>query len=403
MDFISCYSLQDSCGEEMAVKEFSVFSFILAAWSQVFESMMQGSFHEGKTGSVVIRDFSAAGVECFLRFLYSGVIEAPLVTIMEVGAIADKYGVDQLQELCVKAVRHGLTAENACELFGQAHQLHLHELREICMEQILVMPQKALQKRPSLSLHLLDEIFGSPLLCMGDGMILELLLGWTDSEAEAVLLLLNKHVTPGHIPKHFMSTLQPKFLHMLDRVTNDDAKAEVERHFALENCFARKSKDTLAALHKQVEEQYGPGAGFAGYCVSVAVSHPSVLRRNRLQDLASLRPMSELLLQEGDWVSWTLLRHSMLPIGFRLQAEFVPSCRVQVHGLHNSGAHLLLDTERHGPLKAGHMVYCRGLEWIRCFRITVLAGQLDPSEISIGSLLKEESSETIDGKRRRTQ
>ena len=64
-------------------------------------------FLEGQTAQVVIADFSSEAVEIFLRFLYSGVVEGPLETIVEVCSLADKYQVERLQELCTQAFRKG--------------------------------------------------------------------------------------------------------------------------------------------------------------------------------------------------------------------------------------------------------------------------------------------------------
>lgn len=50
---------------------------------------------------VVIKDFSTAAVESFLKFLYSGTIDMPVERLVEVSAIADKYQIMELKKLCL--------------------------------------------------------------------------------------------------------------------------------------------------------------------------------------------------------------------------------------------------------------------------------------------------------------
>ena len=111
-------------------------SDILCAWSEAFQGMMTHNFCEGSSHSVVIRGFSVKGVECFLRFLYSGVVEASLATTLEVGAIADKYGVDDLRKLCIEYVTEQLSSENVFELFEESDRLQLQDIRETCIKRL---------------------------------------------------------------------------------------------------------------------------------------------------------------------------------------------------------------------------------------------------------------------------
>lgn len=127
---------------------------------------------------VVIEDFSAAAVEIFLRFFYSGVVEGPLTTLVEVGKMADKYQVDQLHTLCTQAVRKMMKPEVACELFACADRLEVPSLRREALEQIWIHPKAALKIRPNLRPRLLEEILDSPLLCVDDDDLVSLLNSW---------------------------------------------------------------------------------------------------------------------------------------------------------------------------------------------------------------------------------
>eukprot|EP00913_Durusdinium_trenchii_P005510 g5134.t1 len=76
--------------------EFKVWAVILSSWSEVFEKMMCHDFEEKEKQEFVITEFSPKAVEAFLRFLYSGSLDATLDTLIEVIAIADKYQVPEL-------------------------------------------------------------------------------------------------------------------------------------------------------------------------------------------------------------------------------------------------------------------------------------------------------------------
>ena len=100
---------------EARKSKFLVWSFVLSALSDVLETMVSQNFLEGIRGEVVIRDFSARAVGAFLRFLYAGVVEEEsLVAVVEVAAIADKYGVSKLCFLCEDHVVKSLSPEVPC-------------------------------------------------------------------------------------------------------------------------------------------------------------------------------------------------------------------------------------------------------------------------------------------------
>ena len=114
-----------SCGSEVRRVEFKVWSQLLARWSVVFDKMINSEgFVEGQKARVVITDFSSEAVETFLRFLYSGVVEGRLETLVEVCSLAEKNQVQRLQELCTDAF-DGLNPENAIQLFASAARFRL--------------------------------------------------------------------------------------------------------------------------------------------------------------------------------------------------------------------------------------------------------------------------------------
>jgi len=164
---------------EVERTQFKVWSVLLTKWSKVFDTMINSqTFAEASEAQVVIKDFSARAVEAFLRFLYSGVVEGSLQLLVEVGAAADKYQVETLQDLCARAIRKGLTPAVACDVFKVADAFRVQEVRAQALEQILIHPRDALKVRPQLSPELLEEILDSPLLCVEDSDLAQILQGW---------------------------------------------------------------------------------------------------------------------------------------------------------------------------------------------------------------------------------
>ena len=158
---------------------FKVSSIILGRASPVLEQMVRpDSFVEGATSQVTIKDFSAATVEAFLRFLHFGSVEGSLGEVLELARLSDKYAVDQLHKLCTKAAKKKLNRKSACRVFELADRFQNAELRRHALELILFFPKKALKSRPSLSVHLVHEILASEALCLNGSDLLELMSGW---------------------------------------------------------------------------------------------------------------------------------------------------------------------------------------------------------------------------------
>ncbi|CAE7647236.1 bath-42, partial [Symbiodinium sp. CCMP2456] len=78
---------------------------------------------------VVIHDFSAGAVDMFLRFLFTGSVQGSASALLEVAALADKYQVKPLHDLCMRLVREALTAVTACEVFASTDRFHMDDLR----------------------------------------------------------------------------------------------------------------------------------------------------------------------------------------------------------------------------------------------------------------------------------
>ena len=172
---------EDSCGSEVVKRvEFKVWSQLLASWSAVFDKMINTEeFVEQKTAQVVITDFSSGATEIFLRFLYSGIVEGPLETLVEVCAMADKCQVERLHQLCTQAFQKGLNPDNACQLFAAAARFRLEDLRRMALEEIWVKAEDVLKECPSISPELFEEILAPGLICMSHPDLRVVLQGWS--------------------------------------------------------------------------------------------------------------------------------------------------------------------------------------------------------------------------------
>ena len=91
--------------EKMKIEE-SLFAhrFIFSARSPVFAAMFSTDMIESKTGRVEIHDASAHLFKHFLKFIYTGQLDISARNF-ELLALADKYEIETLRELCLVATQ----------------------------------------------------------------------------------------------------------------------------------------------------------------------------------------------------------------------------------------------------------------------------------------------------------
>ena len=157
---------------------------------------MSDDFIEGKKKEVVIKDFSARGVESFLRFFYVGTLDiSQMDVIVEVQVLADKYQVPELRSLCKEIIKNEITPQNAWTVFHSADRFHLQDERLVSKNLLFVKAKEVLAQRPSVSDELLEEVLSSGLLCISDSELFSLLAGWEEAEEGLRNIeLIEKHV-----------------------------------------------------------------------------------------------------------------------------------------------------------------------------------------------------------------
>ena len=352
-----------------------MWSFILSAWSDVLETMVSQNFIEGVRGEVVIRDFSARAVRAFLHFLYAGVLEEDsLFAVVEVAAIADKYGVSKLRYLCEDHVVKSLSPEEACEFLELADRYNLHDLRQSCFDHILVRPLKALKTRPSIGPALLQEVFSSSLLCMNNLELLELFISWGIDSASSglgsVVPLIEQHVHVSQILRSDAERLSEKV-----RALQDPAGERVIAMLSqVDNTV--HADDVLSSLWRSFCSESGAGSndadGFVGYRVNVGVSRRGLIQPRGLAGVACGR--LEGRLRPGDWIAWNLPNDEVFLSGLSFVANIGPEDHVLVYtAAESSGWTLVLDTKCHGSIPYRTVISCRCERAVQRFKLQVVA------------------------------
>lgn len=193
--------------------EFRVWSKLLCSWSDVFAAMFTHDCKEKSDKVIEISDFSAPAVSAFLRFLYSGNLQVDPANLIEVGALADKYAVASLQEMCDKRVADALKPQTACEMLEASDRLGSPSLRESCLKCVCMDPSVALKTGFILNPSLLEEVLGTHTLCINDLGMATVLLEWASNPAAKargidVAKLLRLHVQIASLEEAQYAQLQ---------------------------------------------------------------------------------------------------------------------------------------------------------------------------------------------------
>ncbi|CAE7449702.1 bath-40 [Symbiodinium sp. CCMP2456] len=310
----------DSGGSEVRRVEFKVWSQLLARWSAVFDRMINSEgFVEGQTAQMVITDFSSRAVEIFLRFLYSGVVEGPLETLVEVCSLADKYQVQRLQELCTEAFYVGLNPQNALRLFAAAARFRLADWRRQALEEIWIFAEDVLTECPNISPELLEEILAPGLICMSRPDFRAVLQAWSSGRKR-------KAGSDEALPW----SLQPVIERHLERLNDESARILSRYGPDYGSDMGFLDQNVFKSLFRSYKDMQG-SAPFFGYYLQVAFGPKSwnFCSRNPepLEDYFSNRKPFSLT---ADSISWMLPYESVYLMGLCFAADMPEEvhCRV---------------------------------------------------------------------------
>ena len=102
---------------------------ILAARSTYFKNMFQTDMKENLTDKVEVPDADPDAFRGMLQYIYGGMAPKNLEDIaIDLFAIADKYGLDTLKDMCESSICHSLDAETVIDAYVLAERYSLEAL-----------------------------------------------------------------------------------------------------------------------------------------------------------------------------------------------------------------------------------------------------------------------------------
>lgn len=378
--------------------EFRVFASILSSWSEVFGKMMSDDFIEGKKKEVVIKDFSAKGVEAFLRFFYAGTLDiSQMDVIVEVQVLADKYQVPELHSLCKEIIKNEMTAQNAWTVFQSADKFHLQDERLVSKNLLFVKAKEALAQRPSVCDELLEEVMSSGLLCISDSELLLLLAKWEEAEEGLKNIeLIGKHVAIQNVPPELVQ--QSGLFSLTSQIWTQSRGEETED---VHDLLRRRFEEFLNAQERPVKpwgwkdfetgvkEGVSQAMWKANFLTDwVRVSHTLSKLPGSPYSLAGNKHdvLGPFLLDAGTWVEWRLLRFALYLTGISLSG--LEAAHVEI--LCGDGAHWeRIFCSEGKEIKVKTFVACHCDFMVRQFKIKTLQGSFDPSCVKFQGILQQ--------------
>ena len=318
---------------------------------------------EGQTARAVITDFSKEAVETFLRFLYSGEVEGPLETLMEVCLLADKYQVQRLSELCTEAFADGLNPQNALQLFASAARFQLADWRRLALEEIWINAEDVLKECPNISPVLLEEILAPGLICMSHFDLMVVLQGWSSGRKR-------KAGEEEALPW----PLQPVIERHLERLNDESARCSA-RYGPDRPPVALYDTDVFSSLFKDYLEMR-PSAPILGYYLQVIFGPKSwnfcSINQEPLEEYFSNR---EAFYLTADSISWVLPYESVYLKGLSFAHDMPKQVHCQVFCSQDGiGWHLAADSGKSKIEAKTLLPLDRPAYLVKWFKLEVLEG-----------------------------
>lgn len=377
--------------------EFRVWSALLSAWSDVFAAMFTHDLAEKKECRIEIVDFSVGAVETFLRFMYSGNLQAGPPIVIEVSALADKYCIGQLQDLCRQAIDAELVPKNACEMLQAADQVGAAVVRERCLETILRSPREALPGAFLLSPALLQEALTSPLLCISDLDLSMILLGWANSPAAKIREINIPALLEAHVQLAALSDAEYSNVRCLAEAAGfaeklGDMRAKAKR--------GQNVTDVTASLWTLYSKEFPDSKirpPFLGYWINVIPSKASFGQRDTstsghlsvLEQMASSRGSNNISLKANEDMTWMMPHHRVIVTSVAFQSKLGDTNQIEFL-VSDDGAKwdMLLDT---GVITSANLrverVPCRSRHPVNWLKLRVRKGQFN-DRIQVGGILQ---------------
>jgi len=146
-------------------KVFKAHRAILAARSVVFDAMFSSSLQEGNSQAVVkIEQVEASSMSSFLHFLYTDTIPPEFQQTCDLLALANRYDVHDLKEVCTRYLANNLDVNNAACLLSIADAAQAVALKQYVLHFIsnnIPAVREASDDYSNLDANLMREILDS--------------------------------------------------------------------------------------------------------------------------------------------------------------------------------------------------------------------------------------------------
>ena len=116
---------------EVSGKTFKGHKLILAAVSPVFEKMFQGNSQEHQNNRVIIEDVDADVFEELMTYIYSGQLPHLKEMVSDLLAVADKYSILPLLQICMNDLLENMSVDDAAATYVLADRHSLHQVKPV--------------------------------------------------------------------------------------------------------------------------------------------------------------------------------------------------------------------------------------------------------------------------------
>lgn len=376
--------------------EFRVWSQLLGAWSDVFAAMFTHDFKEKAEMKLEIKGFTVHAVASFLRFFYSGNLQADAGTLIEISSLADKYAIPPLQDICAKRIDTDLTPESACEVFQVADNLGSATAKERALKCICKSPQVSLTKGFMLSPPLLDEVLKSEALCIDDFTLGKLILEWSNSPAAKVRdidvgALFKRHVQIAALTEAQYSKLKSLAEHVSHGALVTDMWSQCKRGTSTTNLFA-----TIWKMYTAQFPDTNNRPPFLGFWLNVIPSQASFAKAttkhynhmNLMERIA--RTDDTMSLGTNDEMEWMTPHHGIYISGASFAKVLPTDSHIQVFASSDHRTwHMLVDSQVHDALHTdeGSVVPCSSKDCAKWFKLRIHAGSYNDNSLFLHGIV----------------
>ncbi|XP_060075628.1 BTB/POZ domain-containing protein 6-like [Ylistrum balloti] len=158
--------------------------YVLISRSCVFCAMLHGPMAERTSEYIHIPDIKRETFKQLLEFMYCEDTKVDLKNAPYLLYAARKYGIDALEEKCVRILERGISVENVCEVIRQAYQFDEHELKKKCLDFIFRHPKEVLRSNNFSDLPdpVAREIIQADELAVKEEVVFDALMRWSEME-----------------------------------------------------------------------------------------------------------------------------------------------------------------------------------------------------------------------------